>query len=104
GQGRSTGIASISYTCGATDVSLLLVVPEEGEGRDLNGDGDSFDSVYVLHDLATGVNTSLSLGTRVFDAGGVTADGHGALLVSEADQEADLNHDGDSDDAVLFVF
>ncbi|MCZ6793153.1 MAG: dockerin type I repeat-containing protein, partial [Planctomycetota bacterium] len=78
---------------------LFFRVREQG-GQDLNGDGDSEDSVLHLHDLDTGTTTNLELAGRVSFSSGKWL----AFAVSESEQGADLNGDGDSDDdSVLHV-
>ena len=78
---------------------LVLRVYETGQGEDLNGDGDSEDTVYHIHNLVTGETTNLTLagsGLRVF----------GDWLwigVSERDQGVDLNGDGDFADSVVHM-
>jgi hypothetical protein len=81
---------------------VAFYVPEYDQGSlDLNGDGDSADSVVHLHEAAAGTTANLGLG------------GLGALVlgsdllgftVREADQGVtDLNQDGDTQDSVLHL-
>jgi hypothetical protein len=96
----NTGIHSTGSAAAAADDSILLVAPENPELVDLNGDGDTNDMVYVLHDVATRTNSSLRVAVSIPGAG-LTPDGRGLLLVSESGQGTDLNGDGDELDSVL---
>ncbi len=80
----------------------VLVVLEALEQADLDGDGDQFDQVAVLYNLADGsrVDTGLALASFAV-AGDVLI----AFDVSEfAQGQTDLNDDGDAEDDVLHVF
>lgn len=88
--------------CSASAACLLLRVSEADDGRDLNGDADLFDEVFVRYELASGTSTNLRLAATPFQDAHLTADGRGAFLVSEAAQGRDLDGDGDLDDDVLF--
>lgn len=92
----------------AADGDLVLIGAREFQagGRDLNQDGDAFDVVAFVLDLATGVaqNTALALDTssptRLAQARGNLA----LLPVSETQSAGrDLNGDGDSNDVVVYV-
>lgn len=73
------------------------LVSEAGQGVDLNGDGDTLDSVPFVYEHAAGVTTMLPLAAlEVHPAGGGML-----VLVSEARQGEDLNGDGDLLDDVL---
>jgi hypothetical protein len=81
----------------------VLLVREEDDGRDLNGDGDSDDFVLHIADLRRGrvVNTRTA-----FVAGLVSprfAREFFPFFVGENGQGGDLNGDGDAFDAVLHV-
>lgn len=81
--------------------SILFEVPESGIG-DLNGDGDSIDTVYHALDTNLGVAFNTGLTTAI-DA--VASNGLEAFLVFEFYQgNQDLNGDGDTADHVLFLF
>jgi hypothetical protein len=86
------------------DVLIALGVSEENQGNtDLNGDGDSFDVVLHVYDSSTRATTNagFALGLIPPAIGG----GAVAFAVSEPDQgAADLNGDGNVDDAVLHVY
>ncbi|RMF25410.1 MAG: hypothetical protein D6760_01035 [Deltaproteobacteria bacterium] len=107
-----------------SDSVLALVVSEDIEGNDLNGDGDATDSVVTLKDRATGVTQPLGapagcgiagtpagravarviLGSFSYPAVAVEQN-RLALLESESGENAcDLSGDGDASDAVLRVF
>lgn len=86
--------------------SFLMWAFEFSEGADMNGDGDTDDFVYVLHDVATRTNANLGL---AFNGGApieaaMSDSKRGLVLVSEFQQSQDLNGDGDTDDSVLFRF
>jgi len=86
----------------AIDPLILVAVNEQEMGFDLNGDGDLFDE--VLHQFNTVQGTVTNLGLAV--AGPVlVSDRHFAFLIGEASQNGiDLNADGDTGDAVWFVY
>ena len=90
-----------------------IVVSETAFGGDLNGDGDTLDSVVHVSRAADGVTVNLGLAASrtcqgIFFCGpfqpvvgGTTV----ALVVGEGAQgETDLNGDGDTFDDVLFVY
>jgi hypothetical protein len=80
---------------------VAVLVNEEQQSHDLNGDGDTTDFVAHAVDVATGVSTDLALAS--FNQ--VLGDGVIALNVPEIGQGArDLNGDGDTNDAVVHVF
>ena len=86
--------------------SFLMWALESSEGADMNGDGDTDDFVYVLHDVATRTNANLGLaynGGAPIEAA-MSDSRRGLVLVSEFQQGEDLNGDGDTDDSVLFRF
>lgn len=97
-EATSTMVAGTAAAASAD--TILLIVSESAQGTDWNGDGDTGDLVYVLHDVATRTNTSLRVAVTTPGAG-LTADGRGVLLVSESGQGRDLNGDGDTADSVL---
>jgi hypothetical protein len=102
----STHLATGGFVPASNLDSLLLWALESGEGADMNGDGDTDDSVYVLHDVATRTNTSLGLaynGGAPIEAA-MSDSKRGLVLVSEFQQGQDLNGDGDTDDTVVFRF
>jgi hypothetical protein len=80
---------------------VAFTVDEFALGADLNGDGDTWDSVVHVHDATTGMVTNLQLtGTDVQVAGSTVA-----FKVSEREQgNRDLNGDGDTDDIVEFIY
>jgi hypothetical protein len=79
---------------------LALRVSEARHGADLNGDGDTFDSVLHVHDFGSGVTSNLELDAS---ANVWLDDDRLAFLVSEVRQGADLNGDSDTLDSVLHV-
>ena len=100
----STGLAVGPTFAAAASLLGFIVVPvsEEDMDQDRNGDGDPFDDVVVRINTETGV--VLNLGFAVIGPV-IASDRHFAFLVSEfANGGVDLNGDGDSIDAVWFVY
>jgi len=97
------GLASggSSWVLAMSDEVLAFRTRESDQDTtDLNGDGDALDYVGHLHDLSTGVTTSLELATETIAVAEATV----AFRVLESQQGmTDLNGDGDASDAVLFV-
>jgi hypothetical protein len=100
----ATGLAiGTDFNRAAVIGSLVLVPVSENEmGADLNADGDQSDR--VLEQVDTDGQVSFNLGVAV--TGRILAsDQHFAFQIGEAAQGgADLNGDGDTSDAVWFVF
>lgn len=83
---------------------LAISVPESGQVADLNGDGDTTDTVLFVHDLSTGQTTNLGLALSPVQ---LAPDGSERIVwfpVDEADQGSDANGDGDLADDVLFAY
>ncbi len=102
GQVTNTGIESGNNRFQLADDLLALLVDEyEQGGLDLNGDGDTEDTVAQVYDLNTGTTTNLGLA-----AGSLEFDGdHMVFAVSESRQgDSDLNGDGDTSDTVVHVY
>jgi hypothetical protein len=81
---------------------VAFSVAEVQQGNtDLNGDGDSYDSVVHVYDTATGTISNLKLaGWPIRNDSGLVA-----FIVAEVQQgNTDLNGDGDSDDEVVHVY
>ncbi len=87
---------------GATRAELLLAADEAAQARDLDGDGDRADAVFVLYDLARrrGLVSGLA-GSDAFAFAALGSSGRAVLLASEPAQGRDLNGDGDRVDEVL---
>lgn len=84
---------------------LALLVDEDAQGQDLNGDGDVSDSnvLFIRQPDRTLVNSRLA-GPNEPDASPVALGGGGvALLVDELRQRHDYNGDGFANDWVVFV-
>ena len=100
----ATGLAiGVDFDKAAVLGTLVLVPVSETEmGIDLNGDGDQGDRVIQQVETDGQVNFNLGVATT----GPVLAsDKHFAFLVVEAAQAGvDLNGDGDTADAVWFVY
>lgn len=77
-----------------------LVVVEDRQDADLNGDGDLDDTVLHAVDLETGTITNLGFAVQAFE---VSRDGI-AFPVRELGQGTDINGDGDQSDNVLHLF
>lgn len=99
----------VSWMEGSENLWALSVDERRQSDGDLNGDGDTDDSVLFVYDLALGSldNQALALGSGLPCCGPfLTATS--ALVaagVSEAGQgNLDLNGDGDADDVVLHVY
>ncbi len=86
-----------------SSTTVAVAASEAATGADLNGDGDTADSVVHLLDRAGGptVNTGRALG---FGRGLVAADDYTAFTGSETDNGADLNGDGDRRDHIGLVW
>jgi len=98
------GLAGASYDTGRmqwTGGDLFFLVPERGERRDLNGDGDSDDAVLHRFELEGKGATSLGLAGSTFEVGKRVV----MLAVSEAGQGFDdLDGDGLVRGEVPFAF
>jgi hypothetical protein len=77
---------------------LAVIVNEEKQGADLNGDGDLFDALPQIFDARTGATTLLDV-NAVFDPVAV-----GRLVIFPVFEQEDLNGDGDRSDTVLHVY
>jgi len=104
GEVVSTELASGGFVPASNPDSFLMTALESGEGRDMNGDSDLDDSVYVLHDVASRTNIDLRLAATTPLEAALSDSGRGLVLVREFDQGEDLNGDGDMDDSVVFRF
>jgi hypothetical protein len=97
-----TRIASVD-AFGASASTLLLFASELGEGRDLNGDRDRADDVFVLFDVPSATARSLNLagGVDLARFASLARSGRLVLLANEGAQGADLDGDGDVSDQVF---
>lgn len=96
------GITAAEPAAVIDDGRVVLRVFEVEAGRDLNGDGDSSDSVVHLWDPATGLVSNLGLASW---SGTPLRGGRLAVAVDEQRQGAlDLNGDGDAADSVLHIY
>ena len=86
---------------------MAVLVPEAAQGNaDRNGDGDTGDTVVAIWDPArpaTVTNLGLAQGNTETNVVALER-GHLAIKVSEADQEQDLNGDGDQSDRVVEIW
>ncbi len=97
---RNSNLSIVGIQGTSGEVTLVLVSELE-EGEDANADGDADDLVLGLYDANAGGLRHLGLATR--GSARLAPAGRAAALVSEADQGADLNGDGDRLDDVLHV-
>lgn len=98
-QWRDLGVAADALVVSDSDV--VLRVPEDEQGADLNNDGDNDDFVLQVYSVSTG--SSRSLGEAVEDF--VVGHGIVAMRTSEAAQgNRDKNGDEDTLDSVLQVY
>ena len=80
---------------------VAFLSPENGQGEDMNGDGDTVDRVVWLYDAASGELTDIGMAAEDFVLGETAL----AFRTREsAEGGADLNGDIDRDDDVLFVY
>ena len=103
-QGSTTNLGlAVRFNVGAytTDDGewLVFAALEDDQGVDLNGDGDTLDSVLHTHRLAARETTNLRLAGAVLALQGDRA----ALRVAEFAEGEDLNDDGDRDDFVVHL-
>ncbi len=78
-----------------------IAVSENRQGNtDLNGDGDAIDDVVHVLDPASGTTVN----TGIDGGGSAPLLAVGERFVASVIEEADLNGDGDTDDAVFQVF
>lgn len=78
---------------------LYFLQPEETAGKDLNGDGDTNDTVVCSYDPSTRRTESLRLAATALQGSSEWL----AALADEASSGQDLNGDGDQRDQVLHV-
>ena len=101
------GLASSPGELAGQGELWLVAAREFDGGRDLDQDGDRFDRVVHVQDLASGTarNTGLALETRGL-APILAVGAHLAIFAASepGTGNSDLNGDGDANDAVLYVF
>jgi len=93
-----TGV-DVAGLCGTLGDKALFLSHETF--ADLDGDGDLADDVLAVYDARTGTVENLGLAAPGAEAA-FAPNGQAAVLVSEPQQGADLNDDGDQLDRVLF--
>jgi Tol biopolymer transport system component len=80
---------------------VVFITPEDVQGVDVNGDGDTADRVLQLYDTGTAELVNVGQAAEEFVLNGSLV----AFRTREATQgDADLNGDGDSSDDVLQVY
>ena len=85
----------------------IAVLVDEGlhGAQDLNADGDAVDSVLFVADLLTGVTRNSGIAGTPWMTGMSIDQGRVTFPVSEwLHGQSDLNQDGDTNDAVAFVY
>jgi len=103
GQVQNLGLALASAAAFVVRGGRVAAYVDEGL-TDLNGDGDSNDSVLHTYDAASDVLWNVGLSSVVFATDGVLVlgDKHVVFPVSESSQgNVDMNGDGDTNDEVL---
>ncbi len=83
---------------------VLFTVSENGEGKDLNEDGDFADEVVHLFTFSDSQLLNLKLASKL-NSGQFPFEREGFLFfpVQESDQSKDLNDDSDLEDEITFV-
>ncbi len=104
---NNLGFSSGSLVTSLSEHGLIFAANEE-QGKDLNGDGDTDDAVFHVHDFTTGETTNLKAAIPSFnpDVERLVPRAAGTrfvFFVSEAGQGEDLNGDADTDDRVLYI-
>jgi cysteine-rich repeat protein len=100
GSWTNLALASDEVQVVGSSVAFLVLESSQG-GTDLNGDGDADDYVMHVYDAETAILENLGLAAEDFVLGEELL----AFRVSEAAQgNTDLNGDGDSADAVLWIY
>jgi len=99
----SLGFASLSAMNSVADRGLLLLVAEEIDGVDRNGDATLDDAFVFLHDPASGDSFLSTLPIDLITPFAIGF-GRAAFGVNEAQAGLDLNGDLDLDDNVLHAF
>ena len=98
--GRTTNLKADADEWSLSGNSLVFQTSERTEDKDLNGDGDTRDTVWQVLDLSSGEITNVGLAGKESSLSGNWL----ILWVSESDHEEDLNGDGDVDDDVWHVY
>ena len=103
----NTQTAALDVVPAAAGGRMAVLVPEAAQGNaDRNGDGDTADTVVGIWDPArpaTVTNLGLAQGNTETNVVALER-GHLAIKVSEADQEHDLDGDGDQSDRVVEIW
>ncbi len=107
----NTGQAASDFVIGTSGLVAFRTSEREQGARDLNGDGDSDDDVLQVYDATTGrvINTALAVTPCMLEACDPRVpyrvlDDTVKFLTFEADQNTDLNGDGDRNDLVVQIF
>ena len=103
--GETTNLRIADSYFDASGDWLVVLVYERHQVEDLNGDGDTWDQVLHVHNLATGETTNLRLVLGSVPARWVVSGDWLVVWVSESGhgQAEDLNGDGDTRDEVLHL-
>jgi hypothetical protein len=99
---RTVNLALTGEVRASSGEWLALWVPEDRQGGDLNGDGDTGDTVVHVHvpGAFTATNLGLAAAVEVDVLASASAFAFAAL---EAGEGRDLNGDGDLDDSIIHV-
>ena len=106
---HSTGVTAnleLTVRASALDGSIVTFSLDENDqgNTDLNGDGDTTDSVLHVYDPSTGVTTNLGLSVTGFHNSVIDVNLI-VIFVSESNQgNTDLNNDGDHDDSIAHIY
>ena len=96
---ENLGVAATAVAI--SDTVIAALVSEAGQGNaDLNGDGDTADTVVEVHPVSGGSWTNVGQAADTVQVCGPLV----VFLTPEAAQGADLNGDGDQNDRVLQLF
>ncbi|MEQ1891690.1 MAG: hypothetical protein ABL998_04045 [Planctomycetota bacterium] len=89
---------------GASLGAYVLLFTNEADGRDRNLDGDTSDVLPVLYPRAGGRILEPGVAVNPFGGGASPVGGLLAIAVSEAQENRDLDADGDLDDILAHTF
>lgn len=99
--GPAQNLGQAATTMALSSQWIAALVPEAAQGdTDLNGDGDSSDTVLEVHPTSGGGWTNVQQAADGVDVSGAVV----VFITAEAAQGVDLNGDGDTDDRVLQVY
>jgi len=104
---RTDAVINLMLACAGpiltSDQRFAFTVSEGSQRADLNGDGDTADRVWHIHDLTAQTTTNLGIAAPAVGDGIGTIGGF-ILLRSELGEGIDLNGDGDVLDDIAVIF